>query len=298
MAQTIAYGRISPGQETVGRRFQRQSIRAQVGTGKVDIQFDTVEGDFGFSHRPALLMQLLQARQLGVPLAVESMDRIYSGYDGDQVARFKSEVDKFDVQIAVAHINQPILRRIRRILASPKKRQHQRRSLVRAVDSHLRWRQSTVFSVGRSENGDSELVPYANLKTSNLFSVLTTCADHLMRLEIDSPDLEWCIHSFLGAGWEARTRLLMEQKTISGGQVGYGQRPDDPEMFQAIHKLEQEQLTTWDGRPMAMSSQRIATELNRLGFRNLRGVPFSRKTIFQLRRSPAYLGTMASEKSA
>ena len=43
-----------------------------------------------------------------------------------------------------------------------------------------------------------------------------------------------------------------------------------------------------------MSNQAIADELNRLGYRNLWGTPFSGKTIFQIRRSPAYLGFLSS----
>ena len=128
--------------------------------------------------------------------------------------------------------------------------------------------------------------------------MLTTCGDHRSRLDAERPFLEWCIHSFLGAGWEARTRLLIQRRITAGGQLGYGERPDDQKLFREIRRLEQEQLTTYDGRPKAHSNQAIADALNKLGFRNLMGSLFSRKTIFQLRRSPAYLGTMATEKSA
>ncbi len=298
MEHVIAYGRTGPHSEPVGRRYQRSCIRSQVGTGTpIHMEFDDAPGDAPFSDRPALQFQILQAQATKQPLCVEAMDRILASFDHDKVAGFKKEIDRFGVPVAVAHLNLPTLRRIRRILGSSKTCQQKRRYLVRLVDNYLRWRFSTIYSAGKAENGDSGLAPFGDLKATTLFPVLATCADHLLRLNVDGAIFPWHLHGCLGAAWEHRTRVLLEQRNIPGGQLGYGERENDLEMFQGISRLEQQQLTTWDGRPMAVSNQRIADELNEMGYRNLRGSLFSRKTVFQVRRSAVYLGSVLKDST-
>lgn len=290
---TIAYGRICPDAQVqiVGRRHQINSIKNVGGFSKIDIEFDVASGGSFLKNRPALMQQLHEAHRHGVSLCVESMDRIVTTYDRKRIRRLRKALGEFGVQIAVANINHSLLRRIRRIVSGSKSESQKRKALVQRIDQYLRWRHSSIFP-GVASAQEIALVLYRELKNTLIFPVLELCAEHLLELDTKSREFDWCVHSFLGSAFSARNELLHNHNGSADSEnLSYGKRPQDAELFKKIHELENRRLKTADGRPKCMSSQRIADELNRRGFCNLRGTPFSRKTIFQIRRGAAYLGS-------
>lgn len=284
----IGYGRVEPNTPTqlVGRRHQINSIKKVGGFSKIDFEMDVATGGSSIKKRPALLHQIHKAHEFRVPLCVEAADRVLSTYSKKRIRQLRKELNQFGVQIAVAHNNPMFHLRIRKILAGPNSESQKRRSLVRRVDQYLRWRHGTIFS-GTSPAPETPLASYSELKHSKVIPALKRCTKHLLELDADSPEFDWYAYAYLGAAFEERTELL--QTHIRA--FSYGMHPQHARLFQKIHELEQRQLKTFDGRPKSLSSQAIADELNRQGFRNLRGTPFSRKTIFQIRRSPAYRGS-------
>jgi len=297
-APVIAYGRTEPDSnlKIVGRRHQVASIKKVGGFSKIDIEFDVASGSTSIKNRPALSHQIHKAHEYGVPLAVEAADRVLSTYNKKNIRQLKATLDKFGVQFAAAHTNPRFHRRIQKILAGSKSPSKKQRALVQWIDGFLRWRHGTIFS-GTGSAQQTILLPYRELKNTPIFPVLEQCATKLLELEVGLPDFDWCLHGFLGAAFNDRNELLQNsrQPSAEGNPISYGMRPQDADLFCALHELEQIPLTTVDGRSKHLSNQRIADDINRLGFRNLRGTQFSRKTVFQIRRSPAFLGSALAE---
>ena len=118
----IAYGRVEPDSnlQIVGRRHQRASIKKAVGRSKIIFEVDVATGGSSLKNRPALVHQLHQAHRHGVPLIVEAVDRIISTYSRKRIKQFIVATDEVGVQVDVAHIDESLLRRIRKIVAGSK----------------------------------------------------------------------------------------------------------------------------------------------------------------------------------
>lgn len=301
MQKIIGYGRISPHSrmEPVSRKKQLAAIRNQIGNHPVDFEVDAVVGDTPLVDRPVLGLQLLKAQSQRVPLVVENLDRIVSTYDSKLIENFDADISKFRVQVAVARDNPPMVRSIHKLLKSSKSDSWKHKRLVPLVHQYFRWRMGNVIdSEAKPEQEEPPSLPYKSPQAAAHLPGVESCTENMLKLEGDCRGSDWLLYGYMGAAFQEHWEALCARRGIApGGQPGYGERTGDVELFRAIQRLEEETQKTIDGRLKLPSNQHIADALNAYGFTNLRGTQFSRKTVWEIRRSGAYLGWILEEST-
>lgn len=291
----IAYGRLSTPNKEKERRHERQidAINTKFNLDSVDFIYEVEKGDTQWEQRKALHTQLKKAAKLGVPVHVEHSDRLIKSGDDQQINKFMQQLSSFKVEIFYAYPNVLYHRRFLKILTSvDSSSRKRRRSLVRIVDRYLQHRQLVISPFGNPDNVPA-LQSTAIIKSQVYYPALTSCADQLLELDplsLSPHDFAFFTDSYLGAAYNHKSRLLRGNGRVfvPDGNRSYPSVPEHLELFAVIKSVESAPRFTRLGAPKRVSDQLVANALNAAGFRNLQNRPFSRKSLWYIRRNPAY----------
>lgn len=292
----IAYGRISSRgqQETQDNMYQRTCIAHQFPDARLDFRFDQCSGSTPLASRSAFLKQLKRAERLGLPLVLEHPDRIFKTYSGSVIDRGYNLFQRTGTQFHFVYPNTRFHKTFWKILSGTESDTHKNRNLVRRVEQHLVYR-NRILAGSSDISTLPGLSPFKTLEKLPYFHLLEECVGHIFSL-VSIPDesrRNFFLDAYLGRAYNRKYiehyAIRGKRKSVHIGQRRYDERPEEEELSRIIHRLEQTQNFTLDGRPKPVSNQAIANYLNRnTNFRNMRGQPFSAKNVFDRRRSQIY----------
>ena len=290
----IAYGRLSTVDQEKYSRHERQimEIKSKFKPDYMDFDYDVISGSEGFDKLKTLHSQLFKAAQYNTPLLLEHSDRLLKSWNEQVIKQFNQALKSSNVTIKYAYPNTLWHQRIKNILINDSPRNQRKRSLVRIVDQYLKHRHLVIFPSGNPDN----VPPFQStriLKQLRYYPALTECADHLLELDppsISPDDFAFTVDAYLGAAYNQKSALNRAGGRIfvPGGQRTYPSCPEHLDLFAVIQHAESQPRYTRLGRPKHVSDQLVADAVNAAGFRNFRGDPFSRKSVWFIRRNPGY----------
>jgi hypothetical protein len=295
---TIFYDRVSTTAQSKKSQSQRHLtfLASRFPNSTLHYACETCAGAVPLHDRPIFLAQHRLAQQSNLPLWLDHADRLLKSFDTPVIASAHSFLSAGGVPLQFLHRSSWIHTAVRSLWASRSPRSARLLVVVQQLRRYLSWRSALL---GSRSPGASVAVPdplpWEILRLDPYLPDLSTCADLVLDL-VRLPDLPvrlFYLDAYLGALFNQvavhRRAVRARRRAFSPGQRTYGERPADLRLFATVARLESVALFTGSGKPKRVSDQSIATQLNALGFRNLRGRPFSRKNTFDLRRSPGYL---------
>ena len=289
----VAYGRVSASGQEKEHLAQLSKIKSKFKLKSHVFGLDTVSGDSNPFDRPYFKTLLEYARPRGLPFHLEHPDRFLKTFNNSLIHDVLLELSEQKITLQYAFTNGKYSKIIARILQSDISDARKLRKLIVLIEKQIKWRQKNIKTLQATPIRKQD-IKYKSLTKSPHFYVLEKCAGHILSRQMDAnnPDLlNFFVDSYLGKAFNLKQHHYLavgKRLSIPRGQRSYLDRPEHIKLFRTIHSLEHTELFKGDGSPKQPSNQFISDRLNHLGFRNIQGNAFNRKSVHRIRASEAY----------